>query len=453
MWGAARHDRATGIHQRLLCDVIICGPLEAGGPLMVRGQLDLVGLVQAQHQRLRLALSDAAGVALDQVVLTYSHTHAAGHFAPDRFTLPGGELIAVHLEQIEAQVRTATRAALDSMREATIEYAITQCTMAANRDYWDEARRRYVCGFNPDAPGDTTLVFGRITDQDGEVRGTLVHYACHPTTLAWENSLISPDYVGTLRQLVETSTGQPCVFLLGACGELGPRDGFVGELAVAERNGRQVGYAALAALSSLGLAGTDYAYQGPVVSGATLGIWRHVPVTGERLQAAAWWQGGTFTVNLALKERPDPAALRQEIQAWEAKAAALDAQGDALQARDCAAYAERARRWLAQMDDFPPGTSYPLSYSVHTMGDVVWVTCGGEPYSEVQQALRQRFPAHLVLVSPLSGDMQMGYLLPVGRYGRGLYQEEPSILAAGCLETLIAAIGSRILELLPHVAA
>ena len=57
---------------------------------------------------------------------------------------------------------------------------------------------------------------------------------------------------------------------------------------------------------------------------------------------------------------------------------------------------------------------------------------------------RQRFPHHTLLVSPLCGDMQMGYLLPADRYGRGLYQEEPSILAPGCLETLIDAIADRI---------
>jgi hypothetical protein len=34
----------------------------------------------------------------------------------------------------------------------------------------------------------------------------------------------------------------------------------------------------------------------------------------------------------------------------------------------------------------------------------------------------------------------VAYLLPRDRYGRGLYQEEPSILAPGCLEELADAI-------------
>ena len=40
----------------------------------------------------------------------------------------------------------------------------------------------------------------------GRTLGTIVNYACHPTTLAWQNTLVSPDYVGALREVVEHST-------------------------------------------------------------------------------------------------------------------------------------------------------------------------------------------------------------------------------------------------------
>ena len=49
-----------------------------------------------------------------------------------------------------------------------------------------------MCGFNPVASADDTLVVGRVTaDGEGRVLGTVVNYACHPTTLAWDNTLIS----------------------------------------------------------------------------------------------------------------------------------------------------------------------------------------------------------------------------------------------------------------------
>ncbi|MGH2346843.1 MAG: neutral/alkaline non-lysosomal ceramidase N-terminal domain-containing protein, partial [Chloroflexota bacterium] len=178
----------------------------------------------------------------------------------------------------------------------------------------------------------------------------------------------------------------------------------------------------------------------------TLGDWRYVPVSRERLLDAARWSGGTYTVDLPLKERPAAAVRRAGIERWEGEAAAFDARGESVRARDCVAYAERARRRLEQLGEFPSGATFSLTFSVHRMGDAVWVTCGGEPYSALQVELRRRFPNRLLVVSPLSGDIQVGYLLTADRYGLGLYEEEPSIIAQGCLEILIEAIADRIAE-------
>src|SRR5262249_49439974 len=117
-----------------------------------------------------------------------------------------------------------------------------------------------------------------------------VNYACHPTTLAWDNTQISPDYVGAMREVVEQATGAPCLFLQGASGELGPREGYVGDPAVADRNGRQLGFAALSALTSLPAAGTRFRYAGPIVSGATLGAWAHELLSGIDAERKKIWR-------------------------------------------------------------------------------------------------------------------------------------------------------------------
>src|SRR6185295_10965514 len=130
---------------------------------------------------------------------------------------------------------------------------------------------QFVCGYNPNGPADDTVLIARVSDETGRPLAAIVNYACHPTTLAWENTLISPDYVGALREVVERTAGMPCIFLQGASGDIGPREGFVGDTAVADRNGRELGYAVLAALEALPPPGTRFQYKGPVVSGATLG--------------------------------------------------------------------------------------------------------------------------------------------------------------------------------------
>jgi len=47
------------------------------------------------------------------------------------------------------------------------------------------------------------VLVARITALDGAPAASIVNYACHPTTLAWENTLISPDFPGAMRELVE----------------------------------------------------------------------------------------------------------------------------------------------------------------------------------------------------------------------------------------------------------
>ena len=444
LWGAARHDRATGVHRPLVAAVLLFAPVTGQEPAVARVYLDLAGLARGQHDALARMVAEAAGLPAERVTLGYSHTHSGGWHMPDRVNLPGGELIEPYLDRLAATLYDTTTRAAASMVEATITYATGRCALAANRDYWDAERERFVCGFNPDASADQTLVVARVTSAEGRLIATLVNYACHPTTLAWENSLISPDYVGAMRETVEQATGAPCVFALGACGDLGPRHGFVGDTKVADQNGRELGYAALATLTAMGPPATTFTYAGPVTSGATLGVWSYQPLTADEWEQTGWFAYARSTADLPRLPAEDPARLREEMAAWEARQRQADAAGDAVAARDAGAQAERARRWLARLQDVPPGATFPLRYSALVMGNAVWVTCGGEPYNLLQTALRRRFPDLVIIVSPLDGDLQVAYLLPRDRYGQGLYQEEPSSLAPGCLEQLIEAIGDTI---------
>src|SRR5262245_54813545 len=443
-WGAARHDRATGVHRPLLADVLVLAPSRGSDSPVVRVQLDLLGLTAGQQTELTGAVAEAAGVPPEAMLIAYSHSHSSAMLSPDRVEIPGGHLIAPYLEELTEKLSSACRQAVADRREAILTLAAGRCGLAANRDHWDEVYGGYVCGTNPDAPADDTVVVGRLSDLGGRLVGTIVNYACHPTTLAWENTLLSRDYVGAMREVGERATGAPCVFVAGAGRDLGPWDNFVGGPAVADRNGEPLGYAAASALASLGAPVTDFEYEGAVISGATLGVWRRVPLSPERQVEVARFSGGTYTVDLPLKPRPDRAAVATQLREWQERQREADGRGDRIAARDAGAMAERARRWLAQLASMPEGTTYALRYSVHRLGDAVWVACGGEPYNAFQVALRDRFPKLALLVSGLTGDPTASYILPSDRLGKGLYQEEVAIPGPGSLEALIESIAARI---------
>ena len=451
MWGAATHDCSTGVHRPLTATAMAIAPATASGeadrdraPLVIIA-FDHCLLWEREMYALRSATSQATGVPRERLLFCFSHTHAAGLMGLERAELPGGELIAPYLATLAEHCTAIVRTACDGMQRATIVYGIGRCSLAAHRDLWDEASGQFVCGFNPAGPTDDTLLVARVTADDERVLATIVNYACHPTSLAWENTLINPDYPGAMREVIEAATGAPCMFLQGASGDLGPRDGYVGDLAVADRNGRQLGYAALSALESLPKAGTSLVYSGSIVSGATLGTWRHVSPTPEQQTAARRWVYHHWKASLPLRaDLPTCAAAQSQFEDWRQREIAAHAAGNDLEARDCHAQAERLTRLLVNLDGLSADGRMELPVTLCRLGGAVWLFVEGEYYHVFQTTLRARHPQFPLVVATLANGWRPAYLPPADLYGRGIYQEQVALLAPGCLEQMIDLVGQQI---------
>ena len=335
--------------------------------------------------------------------------------------------------------------ARQSARPATLVYGTGRCALAAERDFWDAARGHYVCGFNPEGECDDTVLVARATDEQGRTLATIVNYACHPTTLAWENTLISPDYPGAMREVVEGATRAPCVFLQGASGDVGPREGFVGDVRVADRNGRQLGYAVLAALEGLPPPRTRFEYQGPVVSGATLGAWSHVPLPEDSLEAKSRWRLRRWSVDLPYRDGlPTPEQVAADRQRWSAEEQQARSAGDEARARECRALVERCDRQLTKIGALPRGPAFPMPLVAWQMGDAVWLAVEGELYNVFQRTLRERFPDHPLMLITVANGSRPSYLPARSAYGKGLYQESIAVVAPGSLEQLIEAVAEHL---------
>ncbi len=296
----------------------------------------------------------------------------------------------------------------------------------------------WACGYDPATPADDTVLIARAHAEDGTLLATLVNYACHPTTLAWDNTLISPDYPGAMRETIEAATGGPCLFLQGASGELGPVEGYVGDTSVADRNGRQLAYAALSAIESLPAPNTRFEYTGPVVSGATLGEWKHNELPEESSAANASWQLTRQIIPLPIRPgTPTIEEVETELAEWEQK-----------NTPDARAMAERKRRLLHRLNQLPSGENFLLEAIVLRLGGAVWIIIQGELYSVLQKALRERFPGTPLIISTIASHWGASYLPPKEIYDKGIYQESIAIVAAGSLESVIETIGSKIEELL-----
>lgn len=446
MWGAATHDRSEGIHRPLRASVAIFAPA-AGESASASSSARMV-LISLDHclfgvPEIRQLLDDVSTLAdwpRDELHVIFTHTHGAGLMSLDRQNLPGGDQIPQYLRDVGRTVGELLRTAAANLAPAVITYATGKCDLAAHRDFWDEERHQFVCGFNPAMPADDTVLVARVADIDGTLRATIVNYACHPTTLAWDNRLVSPDYPGAMREVVEQATGAPCLFVQGASGELGPREGFVGDVAIADRNGRQLGYAALAALSSLGPPAKRYVYTGPMVSGATIGVWRHEPLSAERSAQLATWRSRRWLEPLAWRaDLPATAQVTAERQRWAAEEQTALESGRADRARECRAMLERQDRMLARLAQLPTAPHYPLDVRLQRMGDALWLTVPGEHYSWLQRGLRLQFPGRPVLVATLLNGWGPSYIPTADVYGREIYQETIAVVAPGSLEQIVTA--------------
>ena len=434
MWGAALHDRAAGTH-RPLCATALALRASAEEPLRLLIALDLAMLGDignpADGERVLGPVRDALGLEEGQLIVNCSHTHAAPWSATSRSHLPGGELVPGYLDQMGAAIREAAREAAANLVPATLTWATGRCDLAANRDLPDPepGRDRLICGYNPAARADDTVLVGRISrDGDGGVLATIVNYACHPTTLAWDNTRISPDFIGAMRELVEAHTGDaPCLFLQGASGELGPALQYVGDRAVADRHGRRLGFAALAALEGMLAPGEELAYDGVVESGAPLAVWRPRPFGPSGTLA-----GGAIEVALPLKPLPSLEELEELKRS----------------ASDDRVRSERVFRRTQIVKSLGGEGRHTFPAWVWRLGDSLLVAHPNEAYSVFQEDLRAAFPGHAVAVLNTSGP-ELGYVHPAALAGLDLYQVWQSPFAPEALELLTSACveeGRRLLE-------
>ncbi len=456
MWGAALHDRATGVHRPLEATMLWIEPLQSGKHAAENSKspaegasivvsLDHCVLDSAEMDNIRSAISRAVSVPRDSVLVTLTHTHGSGWMSRSRSHLPGGELLGPYLESLAAKLAELATEAQSRVEPVAVVYQQGRCDLARHRDFFDEERGRFVCGFDPGGAADDTLLLASFLKADGERLATVVNYACHPTTLAWDNTLISPDWVGAMREVVEREAGGLCLFLQGASGDLGPAEGFVGDPAIADRNGRKVGYATMATLATMPPPGKEYRYSGPVTSGTEIGTWRHLDVEKSDTERFAICRWTDFVVDLPYRhDLPSVEVTTAEREHWQEKEIQARDAGDEATVRKSRAEVEQRTRQLTRLGALVPGPAYPLNIRVGMLGDGIWIFVPGELYQVFQLQLRARNPLRPVFVCTLANDWQPGYVPPASTFGYGIYQETIAATAAGDLEVLIEAVSRKL---------
>ncbi|NDD38609.1 MAG: hypothetical protein EB082_09420, partial [Verrucomicrobia bacterium] len=124
MWGAAKHERATGVHRPLRATVAIFEAAEAAGTTQrqILLALDHCILGAVEHGQLVAHIAQATGQAAESILVVFSHTHGAGLMGLERASLPGGDLIPGYLRSVAECAAGLVKDALAKLAPADITY-------------------------------------------------------------------------------------------------------------------------------------------------------------------------------------------------------------------------------------------------------------------------------------------------------------------------------------------
>ncbi|WP_345605854.1 hypothetical protein [Pseudonocardia adelaidensis] len=391
----ARTSPATGVHDPLLVHALV---VEDTALVTV----DVVGLHEDDCTRIR----QRCAVPADRVVVHATHTH-------------GGP----------ASMRGRLGGPVD---EAWLEHVITTCVDAVDAAFARAERVEVHAGYGagpgvarnrrrPDGPVDDALPVVHLRRPGGSLLACVVSYACHPVVLGADNTLLTADYPGVVRQVLAERLGAPVLFVTGCAGDA------------------NTGHAASASISTAATASRTFAEcerVGRRVASAALAA---SPAPGPTHVTAA-----RLEVPLGLDVRDqDPG----EIAAWETEAAPADPARAAL-LRCWAGWGRRQLTGSAR-----PG-SWTGSVTVLRWGPAVLVALPGEPFAAAAHEVRAHAdPRDTVLVAGYC-DGYPGYLPPAEEYAHGGYEVAeahryyglPGPFAAGGSERLTAIAASLLRE-------
>lgn len=412
-WGAAKHDTATGIHMPLQMTCITFQASKDEKPLVLFGA-DLGWWKNASDEwRLRSKILESLKIESSHLMFCLSHTHAGPSISSDDVSNKGGELIVPYLNSLAEKAIETAEKAMQEAKSRTLEWQYGKCSLAVNRDLEDPNGKRFVVGFNPIKEADDTLLVGRITNADNNTAAVIVNYACHPTTLGSDNRLISPDYIGSMRGLIERETQSTCLFLQGASGDLSPIEQYVGDVELSEAYGKQLGYAVLSTLAGMLPPKTAVSSFEVIESGAPLAFWKRT----------AYKSSTSLRVKLEkvifpLKDLPPLPEIEEKLQKCEDRV-----------------LKERLRRKRGVRMAVGDGADAAIGLWVWRLGDSFLIGQPNEAYSDYQLELRvQLFPNAVAVINVANGHI--GYLPTQSFYDKEIYSVWQTPFASGSLEIL-----------------
>jgi neutral ceramidase len=413
-WGAQTHQRAEGVDFPLYCTVLYVTDENNSTDLAII-DIDTCIISVAQDRELRNKVATASGIAHDNLRVSYTHTHS-GPVTGVSWIVEGADLIDPWLESIYEKAAIAVNEAKNNAKKVRVTTASGQCEINVNRRPQTEDGTRYT-GRDWEGFVDHEVLVTAFDDEDGAPVATIVNYACHPTIMAQDNRLITPDYPGITRKVVEDNVGGMCLFLQGAAGNIGPIDGFTGDLAVYRKAGHRLGLEASRIRMGMDPIPRKERLVKIEPSGADLGLY----VDEQSGEPDDTLSVSISHVTLPAKELPPPEQVRADFDSAQQRLEEVRKRTSDIEEIKKAAFpSKRAYIALNIAEVFGKGGSVELPVQVIRIGNTAFVALPVEPFAEIGVEVKAQSPADWTVFGGYSngyyGYMPMSYAYPQGGY-------------------------------------
>ena len=436
-----RSQPSTEIHMDLYVTALVAS---ANGRTVAILDCDLIYLHPPLVDEIRDSIAALLGTQRSHILLGCTHSHSAPTSSPVKI---GGEQDRVrpeehaYIQSLPHLFLSAVRQASARMQPARIKAGVGHMDFSVNRRE-KLADGRVVLGLNDSGPADHAVGVVRVDSQEGRPLAALVNYTCHPIFIGSASRLISPDYPGPMRRVVERETGAICLFLQGATGNVNPRSPMHPDTTEAERAGAMLGLEAAKVFLDLDTR-TTIERDDWITSVATFHLVRKEAVDSGKPDCVS---AGEVALSLPLLPLPDAATARSVLGERQATLEALLQRGATPDDLNPARYqVQWAQKLVKSVEENLAPKSVTVPVQVVRINDVAVVGVAGELFVEAQLAIKRASPIASTLVAAYSNGC-VGYLPIAEAYPDGGYEVEhsykgyrlPAAIAPGAAERVVA---------------
>lgn len=215
---AERTGPSVGIYDDLLLQTVA---FEQDGTRALLIAADLIGLGDEFFASISQEIEARFGIPRQNILLVASHTHS-GPAIPYSFM----ELQQAdwgYVSSVQARILSDAALALDRLAgDYRLRVSQGRVTFGINRRRLNDQGEVEMLP-NPAAPHDEQLLTIELRDTSSPRRVILFNYACHADVLALDNYMISAEYPGAARQVIESALPQTMAICLPGCaGDINP---------------------------------------------------------------------------------------------------------------------------------------------------------------------------------------------------------------------------------------